>query len=845
MRISKLPTLFLALLACSTAAAQAFDYDDIADGRFRPAQLAGIRPTADGEHYTTIRDGNIFRHRYAVDDAGTALLPAAAEEGAVALDSLDRATGTWCDAGSRRLDIADYAIAPDGGVLVADGAEPIYRHSFTTRYLYYDGRRLREILLGIPSPRDAVFTPDGRNIVFSSRNNLYVYNIERQGTRQITRDGRWNETINGTTDWVYEEEFGFTRAFAVSPDSRRIAYLRFDESRVPLFEMMRYDGALYNRAYDFKYPKAGDANSVVTLHVFDLETGRTTKIDTGADTTQYIPRIGWTPRGELWYETRDRRQQQIVFRRLAADALTAPQAEQQTVYRERSPRYVAHETDRSFRWIDGGRRFLIMQETATGWMHLYLGEPGEPLRALTEGRWEVTGIVGADDRAVYYTSTERSPLERNLYAVDYKGRHKRLLTPDKGFHTIAPSAGMRYYISTFSSADDPGRVEICDARGRTVRTVADNNYIVMETNAQGIGWDARTQFPPYDNQLRQNVYAHYASGANMVEYWHWSTLHYGQETYWRGVLGHDLQPNRIYKEFTTTAKELERIGSHIVNLKKKNRVAILYSHDSYHALGFMPYTYKSNYPIDMVHKALYFQNIETDIIPCDKTTDFSGYDMLVIPPLYVATDQLLLAIDEFVQSGGHVVMMHKSGYCNEHSAVRATLAPGPLRKACGFHYQEFSTIGDLSLKDNPFQLEGKNQISDWYEFLIPETATPLAYAEHPFFGKWPVVTENKYGKGKLTYIGAYPSQELLNAIVRKAAIHAGIISSESDVFPIIQRSGINKAGKAIRYFFNYSSESKEITHNYPTSKELISGKTVKEGDHVTLPPWGVLIMEVY
>ena len=133
MRISKLPNLFLALLACSTAAAQAFDYDDIADGRFRPVQLAGIRPTADGEHYTTIRDGNIFRHRYAVDDAGTALLPAAAEEGAVALDSLDRATGTWCDAGSRRLDIADYAIAPDGGVLVADGAEPIKLISYNLR----------------------------------------------------------------------------------------------------------------------------------------------------------------------------------------------------------------------------------------------------------------------------------------------------------------------------------------------------------------------------------------------------------------------------------------------------------------------------------------------------------------------------------------------------------------------------------------------------------------------------------------------------------------------------------------------------------------------------------------
>ena len=141
--------------------------------------------------------------------------------------------------------------------------------------------------------------------------------------------------------------------------------------------------------------------------------------------------------------------------------------------------------------------------------------------------------------------------------------------------------------------------------GDFVRTVADNNYIVMETNAQGIGWDARTQFPPYDNQLRQNVYAHYASGANMVEYWHWSTLHYGQETYWRGVLGHDLQPNRIYKEFTTTAKELERIGSHIVNLKKKNRAAILYSHDSYHALASCPTLTRAIIPLIWCIKPLF------------------------------------------------------------------------------------------------------------------------------------------------------------------------------------------------------------------------------------------------
>lgn len=379
--------------------------------------------------------------------------------------------------------------------------------------------------------------------------------------------------------------------------------------------------------------------------------------------------------------------------------------------------------------------------------------------------------------------------------------------------------------------------------GDFVRTVAKSNYIVMETNAQGIGWDARSQYPPYDNQLRQNVYAHYASGANMVEYWHWATLHYGQETYWRGVLGHDLEPNRVYAEFTRTAKELEKIGKQLVGLKKRNKAAILYSHDSYHALEFMPYTYKENYPIDLVHKSLYFQNIETDIIPCDKITDFSGYDLLVIPPLYVATDKLLEAIDRFVYEGGYVVMMHKSGYCNEHSAVRATCAPGSLRKACGFYYQEYSTINNLKLKDDPFLLGKENCVSDWYEFLIPETATPLAYADHPFFGKWPVVTENKYGKGKLVYIGTYPSQGLLDKLVKQVAVEAGVISSDEYTFPVIVRSGINSAGKQLHYVFNYSNRPCQFASKYGSALELLTGKHVKQGDKMAIEAWGVAILQ--
>jgi beta-galactosidase len=335
-----------------------------------------------------------------------------------------------------------------------------------------------------------------------------------------------------------------------------------------------------------------------------------------------------------------------------------------------------------------------------------------------------------------------------------------------------------------------------------------------------------------------------ASGSNVVEYWHWHTLHYGQETYWRGVIGQDLQPNRISREFTSTAKELKTIGSHLVNLKKTNKVAILYSHDSYHALSFMPYTSKTLYPASLVHQALYFQNIETDIIPCDKWVDFSNYKMLVIPPLYVATDELLNRIDQFVKNGGQVVMLFKSGYCNEHSAVRATLAPGPLRNACGFYYQEYSTIPSLGLKDNAFDLKESGPISEWYEFLITETAKPLAFANHPFFGQWPVVTENTYGKGNLFYIGTYPSEELLGKVIRLAAEKAGIITAVNDYqFPVIFRSGINNSGKQIHYVFNYGAQDKEIRYPFPSGKELLSGRNINNGQNILLKPWDVVIVE--
>jgi len=376
------------------------------------------------------------------------------------------------------------------------------------------------------------------------------------------------------------------------------------------------------------------------------------------------------------------------------------------------------------------------------------------------------------------------------------------------------------------------------------RVSRNQNFLVTETNAQGTGWSSRDQWPPYDGQLRQNMYAFLAGGANMVEYWHWATLHYGQETYWRGILGHDGKPNRVYKEFAKGAGELDRIGSHLVNLKKRNRVAMLFSHDSKHALDFMPYTNGDQYKDYFLYEALYRQNIECDIIPVDheEMQNFSQYDMLVVPPLYVATDQLLKKISDFVARGGEVVMMYKSGYTDQDNVVRTEIAPGPLRDACGFDYQEYSSINRLRLKENNTGADGT--VSTWMEFLRPTTAVPLAVVDHGFFSQWPCITENKYGKGHLIYLGTLPTQEILQRLIARAADRKGIAQAERKYsFPIILRSGTNDLGKQIHYIFNFSSEAKTVRYPFGKSVSLLDGQTINMNDEVTVEPWGVLIGE--
>jgi beta-galactosidase len=393
-------------------------------------------------------------------------------------------------------------------------------------------------------------------------------------------------------------------------------------------------------------------------------------------------------------------------------------------------------------------------------------------------------------------------------------------------------------------------------QGDFTRSLKRSNFLVTETNAQTIGWNSQGQFPPYDGQLREDVYTHLSNGASMVEYWHWASIAANQETYWKGVLSHDLEPNRAYAEVSRTAHELEKIGPHLVGMQIHNKVAILWSRDSANAINFMPYggpipqwswTHQAegyDSLVQQIHRSLYDLNVGTDFVFPD-TKDFSEYKLLIVPALYISDDALLQRISDYVKNGGHIVMTFKSGFADENSAVRWVRAPGPLREAAGFNYQEFSNLEHpLSLKDDPYHAGDENKVQYWAEFLMPEHAHAVAYYDHPFFGKWPAITENVYGTGRLLYEGTYLSDTLQTAVLKSELEKAGLASPDQQLPAHVHATqGINRFGKHVHYYFNYSSDSAKFPYSHATGTNLLDGRQVIKAEEITLAPWDLCIVE--
>ena len=453
--MKKLISMTLAAVSVVSLAAQKkFTYDDLAGGLFYARSVYGVRSMNDGEHYTTSRDGMILKNSYATGEV----------------------TDTLVDVRKLSPEIAfsNYEFSSDEKkILFTTNVKPIYRHSFTADYWIYDLETNKLTPLSERGAQQvAQLSPDGRKAAFVRDNNLFWVDLAAGTETQITSDGRFNYVLNGIPDWVYEEEYSFSRAYEWSPASDKIAFYRTDEERVREYNMNRFDHQLYPEVYKFKYPKAGEENSVVTIHVYSLEDGKTVRMDTGEETDQYIPRIKWTVSSDRLAIFRLNRHQNN-FDVLLADSATG---ESRIVYNEKNDRYVERIDYETVTFLPDGKRYIVKSEK-DGYMHLYLYsfEKGE-LNRITSGEWDVTSMLGlnAEGDRVYFLSCETSPLKRNLYSVKLNGKDKKRLTEGEGTYSIAPSKGFKYFISYFSSATTPNIVTLHKSDGSVVRVLEDN-----------------------------------------------------------------------------------------------------------------------------------------------------------------------------------------------------------------------------------------------------------------------------------------------------------------------------------------------------------------------------------
>jgi dipeptidyl-peptidase-4 len=369
--------------------------------------------------------------------------------------------------------------ADETKLLISSEVEGIYRHSSKANYFVYDlGEKMLKPLTDFSKGKQrlAEFSPNGNLVAFVRENNLFVVDIATAEEVQITSDGVMNNIINGGTDWVYEEEFGFDKGFYWSPKGTKIAFYKFDESNVKQFQMAMY-GELYPEQYTFKYPKAGEDNSVVSIHMYDVTSRKTMNCPIGDETNIYIPRITWTTSDNVLAIMRlNRLQNQLEY--LAATYNPALQeVTTQMFYEESSETYIEINDDLHF--MNDGKSFVNTSER-DGFNHIYLyNMKGAVVSQLTKGNYDVTEIKGIDQKKklVYYRSAEASAMERHIYSIATNGRGKKKLTPKKGTNDANFSSNYKYFINYHSDANTPYNISLHDYTGKTIKTLKDNKKL--------------------------------------------------------------------------------------------------------------------------------------------------------------------------------------------------------------------------------------------------------------------------------------------------------------------------------------------------------------------------------
>ena len=433
--------------------------DIYASEKLYQKRVYGMRSMANGSYYSVLENDSINVYKYKNGNY---------------VKTIVTASELIPEGKKENIKLGNYTFSKDENkILFPTKTEYIYRHSSKSEFYIWDIKnKTLQQLSENGKQRLASFSPDGSKVGFIRNNNLFIKNLTSNTETQITKDGLYNNIINGTTDWVYEEEFGFTRAFFWSPNGEKIAFYKFDESNVKEFCFSKY-GDLYPEEYKYKYPKAGEDNSIVNIFTYDITSGKTVKMDIGEETDQYIPRIKWTNNNEILSIQRMNRLQnklEILF----ADPKNG---ESKVIYTETNKYYIDITDHLTF--LDDNEHFLFTSEK-DGYYHIYLYKMnGELVKQLTKGNWVITDLIGFDEKKqiVYYTSAESSPLNRDIYSVDLKG-NKNKLSSRKGTNRARFSSDYKYFINTFSDANTPSVITVNKANGKQIRVLEDNSKLL-------------------------------------------------------------------------------------------------------------------------------------------------------------------------------------------------------------------------------------------------------------------------------------------------------------------------------------------------------------------------------
>lgn len=377
--------------------------------------------------------------------------------------------------------------------------------------------------------------------------------------------------------------------------------------------------------------------------------------------------------------------------------------------------------------------------------------------------------------------------------------------------------------------------------GDEARTAKDKDYLVLETQAQ-----AYRHQVPYPGQLRLNAYSHLASGAKMVEYWHWHSIHNSYETYWKGILSHDFKPNPVYYEVAQTGKEFQRLSHELVNLKVNAEVAFLVSNQSLTGVEQFPFSNSRDY--NDVYRSLYDVfyrlNIRTDISD-EKHIKLSKYKLIVVPMLYAASDNMLNKLNDYVEQGGHVIYTFRSGFSREDLKVRTVVQPGIISKAAGVHYEMFVNPEQDECKLEPISksLEKADNLDlqDWIELLVPDTAETIAKYSDPNWEQYAAITKNKFGRGSVLYLGCFPSDDVLNKLIESYTTEIKI-QHPDEKYPVVVKEATNSEGQTLTYYMNFSSVPQKYI-NQIDGKELIGESKLSSNETVELAPWSVNIVK--